>query len=162
VRGLILSASFLRFPRPELRPLRFALRTPVIGALRALRRLPVWLGRGRRDAWRQAKAETWARVPARMLAARVRAILDVDVRAALRDCHQNVLCLAYADDDVVPARHAEEIAATSARVRAHTLPGGHLGIRSDAGAAARTIADFIADQGNPCASAPTGRSSTFR
>jgi len=82
VRGLILAATFVRSPRPRLGWLRFAMVTPIIWAVRAARRMPVWLLTPRTDPIRLAKAETWSRVPARALAARARAIIGVDVRDA--------------------------------------------------------------------------------
>src|SRR5262249_17791887 len=94
-RGIILVASFLRLPRPWLAPLRFAALGPVFWAIRACRRLPVWLLRSPSDPFRRAKAETWSRVSARVLAARLRAVFGVDVRDAIRSCMQPILCIQY-------------------------------------------------------------------
>ena len=83
VRGLILSATFLRAPSRWLPHARPAASGLLIGVLRTLRRVPVWTLRRRADPYRQAKAEIWRRVPAGCLAARIRAILAVDVRELL-------------------------------------------------------------------------------
>jgi pimeloyl-ACP methyl ester carboxylesterase len=56
------------------------------------------------------KAETWARVPAHTLAARVRAILRLDARGLLRRCAMPIVHLASSRDSVVPRANAEEIA----------------------------------------------------
>ena len=44
LRGLILSATFLRAPKPHLTRYKFAAVPPVIWSLRFARRFPVWLG----------------------------------------------------------------------------------------------------------------------
>src|SRR5262249_56949092 len=72
VRGVILSATFVRPPQPKLAWVRFAATTPVIWAFRASRRVPGWLGRAPGDQIQQAMAETWARGGARVIAAPVR------------------------------------------------------------------------------------------
>src|SRR5262249_37670004 len=41
VRGVILSASFLRSPQPRLARFRFAVVSPVVGMIRTLRRVPI-------------------------------------------------------------------------------------------------------------------------
>src|SRR5262249_29655028 len=80
VRGVIMCASFVRSPRRRLNRFKFAAVGPIIWTLRATRRVPVWTLRRRTDALRVAKAETWSRASARSIAARVRAIVDVDAR----------------------------------------------------------------------------------
>jgi pimeloyl-ACP methyl ester carboxylesterase len=77
-RGVILSASFVCPPLPFLPSVRFAIGTPLVTLIRLARRTPGlvpgrWSERHKRD-----KAATWERVPARVLAARARAILTVD------------------------------------------------------------------------------------
>ena len=52
-RGLILSASFLRFPRPAMLRYRHAARAPLLWLLRTLRRIPIWL-RPSKDPFRLA------------------------------------------------------------------------------------------------------------
>lgn len=144
VRGLILSATFLRSPRPRLRRLRFATIGPVVWALRLARRIPLWLSRPRHDAHRQAKAETWSRVSAACLAERARAALGVDVREALRRYRRPVLCVAFAEDTVVPRANAEEIAREAPQAKLVTLPGGHLAMSIDARPLAQAIGHFLA------------------
>src|SRR5262249_36297609 len=95
VRGIILSATVFRSPLRNVNRLKLAAVGPVIWAVRATRRIPVWTLRSRQDPLRRAKAETWSRVSAHCLAARVRAILDVDVRTTLRTCAQPVLCVVF-------------------------------------------------------------------
>ena len=143
VRGVILSASFLRSPQPRLARFRFAVVSPVVGMIRTLRRVPIWTLRSRSDPLRRAKAETWSRVSSRVLAARVRAILDVDVREALRSCPQPLLCVAYAEDRVVSRENADEILQYHEAAELVILPGGHLAMHSDPNRLAREVVRFI-------------------
>jgi len=143
VRGVILSASFLRAPQPRLVRFRFAAVSPVVGMIRTLRRVPIWTLRRRADPLRRAKAETWSRVSSRVLAARVRAILDVDVRQTLRSCRQPLLCVAYADDEVVSRENAEEILQCHGAAELVVLPGGHMAMHSDPDRLATEIVRFI-------------------
>src|SRR5262245_42613518 len=142
VRGLILAATFVRLPWPRLARFRFAATGPVVWAIRAARRIPVWLLTRRTDPLRRAKAETWSRVPARALAGRARAIIGVDGSDVLRACPQPLLCITYEDDDVVQRAQAEEI------VRHHsgelvTLPGTHLGMYEHPERVAAEIVRFV-------------------
>jgi len=143
VRGVILCATFVRPPKESLPRYRFAMVPPVVWTVRALRRLPVWLRR-RDDPLRMAKAETWARVSAQALAGRARAILGVDVRAALRGCPQPVLCLTFEDDRVVPFHNAEEIRQLHPDTTLVKLPGGHFGMFTHPGPVVERLIPFMA------------------
>ena len=68
VRGLILSATFLRAPGRHLSSLRLIACGPIIWIMRIARRIPIWTLRRRDDPYRRAKAEIWRRVSARCLA----------------------------------------------------------------------------------------------
>ena len=83
--------------------------------IRACRRIPVWLSRKPNDRLRKDKTETWKRVKASMVAARIRALLQVDARELLKDCPAPVLCLAGRDDGIVPHSNVKEIPHTCAR-----------------------------------------------
>jgi pimeloyl-ACP methyl ester carboxylesterase len=143
VRAVILSATFLRAPKPSLIRYRFAAVGPVIWTLRAIRRLPIWLGRRRDDPFRRAKAETWKLVSARCLAARARAALNVDVRDAWRSCTQPALCIIFQDDRVVPRHNADEILHHRPSTELVTVPGDHLAMCKDHGGWTLEIVRFI-------------------
>jgi len=143
VRGLVLCASFLRFPRPAMRPYRHAARAPLLWTLRTLRRIPIWLLPSS-DPFRLAKSETWSRVTATALAARMRAIGGVDVRETLRGLDLPVLCLSCAEDDVVPAHNADEICQHASQALRAITPGKHLGMWSHPHQTAQALADFVA------------------
>jgi pimeloyl-ACP methyl ester carboxylesterase len=144
VRGVILSASFVRPPTPVLTLLRFALLPPAVWTWRAARRLPLWLLRPETDAMRRAKSETWKRVSARVIASRMRAIAGVDAAAALQSCCQPMLYIASSYDGIVPLRNAAEVARLRPSVQRVTIDGAHLAMFTNPGAAAQAIAQFIA------------------
>lgn len=145
VRGVILSASFVRPPRRLLLRLKFALVGPVVWMWRAARRLPLWVLRPRTDPFRRAKSQTWTRVPAGVVAARLRAILAVDAREPLRGCRQPVLYIASSRDDIVPRRNVDEIMRVRPSVKVVTIAGRHLAMYTNPHSAAQTIAKFIAE-----------------
>ncbi len=143
VRGVILSVSFVRPPRPLYARLKFASVAPVIWAIRACRRIPVWLFSGPTDQLRRDKSETWRRVSARTVAARIRALLDVDARGVLRDCPQPVLCLAGRRDGIVPPRNVREITSVRPSVQVRLINGRHFAMYTNPTAAAAAIAEFL-------------------
>jgi pimeloyl-ACP methyl ester carboxylesterase len=144
VRGVILSATFVRPPQAWLRRWRFALVTPVVWSWRAVRRLPLWLFRSRGDAFRQAKSQTWRRIPARVLARRLRAIANVDARGTLRSCRSPILYLAASDDAIVPRTNFDEIAREQPSVVLVVIDGRHQAMYSNPQPAAQAIVDFMA------------------
>jgi len=144
VRGVILSATFVRAPHAWMPWWRWALVGPVVWTWRAGRRLPLWLFRPRGDALRQAKTQTWRLISAGLLARRLRAIAGVDARGALRRCRGPVLYLAASDDRVVPPRCFEEITRDRPSVTLKTIPGRHQAMYANPHPAAQAIAEFIA------------------
>src|SRR5262249_49865501 len=143
VRGMILAATFVSSPSAPLAHLHFAVRTPLVAALRVARRLPIWILRPQGDALRIAKQETWSRVSAHALAARARAALSADMSETLNRCGQPLLCVTYHADDVVPPSCADEVRRHCVHARHITLPGGHLAMFSDPGPLAAEIVRFI-------------------
>jgi len=143
VRGVLLAASFLRLPLPSLAPLEFAAVGPVMWAVRTIRRLPIWLFRRRDDPLRVAKSEIWSRVSARALAARVRAIMRVDLRSVARGCAQPILCVVFNDDHVVPRASSEDILTCAPRARLVSLPGHHFAMFADPRPLAQVVIGFV-------------------
>ena len=143
VQGIILSATFVRSPRPIYSRMRFTAVAPVIWTIRAGRRVPVWLSRGPADQLRRDKSETWRRVSARMVAARIRTLLNVDAREHLRSCPHPVLCIAGSHDGVVPLRNVEEIVRVRPSVRVRTIEGRHFAMYTNPTAAANAITEFM-------------------
>jgi pimeloyl-ACP methyl ester carboxylesterase len=144
VRGVILSATFVRPPRSWLRWAGFVPVEPVVWSWRVLRRLPLWLFRPRHDPMRSAKTQTWKRIPAGALARRLRMIADVDARAALRACRAPVLYLASRRDAVVPRHNVDEIRFERPTVQVAMIDGGHLAMYTNPRPAVQAIVRFIA------------------
>jgi len=142
-RGVILCSSFVRAPLPAARWLRFATVAPIVGLVRLARRAPGRVFGSRSLPLSEAQAMTWSRVPSRVVAERVRAILALDAREALRRCPAPLLYLAASRDRVVPLRNAEEISRERPGTDIATIEGEHLALFTNAGAAARTIVAFI-------------------
>jgi len=143
VQGVILSATFLRPPRRIYARLRFAAVAPVIWAIRAGRRVPVWFFRKADDQFRRDKAETWRRVSARMIAARVRAVLRLDARELLRVCPLPVLYVSGTRDGMVPPRNLEEVVRVRPSVSVRTIEGRHFAMYTNPSAAADAITEFL-------------------
>lgn len=143
VRGTILCSTFARAPRPWLARWRFATVAPVVFSIRALRRIRYWVPGFAPSELRRAKAETWRRVGAVALAARSRAILDIDVRAELAACRTPILYLAARGDEVVPQRNAEEILAGARASEIVAIEGSHMALFTHAREAAHVISRFV-------------------
>ena len=143
VRGVILVATFVTPPRRIYAQLRFTAVTPTIWMIRACRRIPVWFFRGPNDQLRLDKAETWRRVSAGIIAARIRALLNVDARRLLNDCPAPVLCIAGIQDGIVPRRNVEEIVAVRPSVSVRMIKGRHFAMYTNPTAAAEAITEFM-------------------
>ena len=143
VRGVILAASFVRPPHPWMVALAPVLAAPVVWLWRAARRLPLWLGRGRSDALRQAKNRTWREVSAGLLAARLRTIAKVDVRPQLQACTAPMLYLLSQTDVIVPPRAMQEILQLQPAMRVAKIPGYHQALYSHPEPAARALLAFL-------------------
>jgi len=143
VKGVILVATFVRVPRPWVRLLRFACSGPMLWAWRVTRRIPLWASRSGDDPMRVAKAETFRRVSARCLAGRARAVLDVDVRGALRGCRQPVHCISFTDDRVVPRRNIDAILREAPDAGCASVAGSHFSGWTNAEALAAEVEKFI-------------------
>jgi len=143
VKGVILATTFVSPPRRIYVQMRFTAVTPTIWLLRACRRIPVWLSRGSTDQLRLDKAETWRRVSARIVAARIRALLKVDAQKLLRNCRTPVLCIAGSNDGVVPQHNVEEIVRVRPSVYVRIIEGRHFAMYTNPKAAADAITEFM-------------------
>jgi len=107
--------------------------------------IPIWASRRRDDPMRMVKAETLRRVPARCLAGRARAVIDVDVRGALRGCVQPILCVSFTRDRVVPRRNVDAILQEAPRATHAVVAGGQFSGTRNASAFAAEVERFIAN-----------------
>lgn len=143
VRGVILTATFVRAPGVWLRRLRWLATGGVVWAYRAARRVCLRILRSPADPWRRATGETWGRVSARAIAGRLHAVVDLDARASLLACRQPVLYLASSTDRIVPSDSVAEIVRARPSVRVVALPGRHMALFTHPEAAARVIVAFV-------------------
>jgi pimeloyl-ACP methyl ester carboxylesterase len=88
---------------------------------------------------RRDKSETWARVSARTLAARARAVLRLDARDLLRRCEAPIVYIASSRDSIVPRGNADEIVSLVPSSRRILIDGPHMALYTDP----RTAADAI-------------------
>lgn len=156
VHALILAATFVRWPRPELRSCQVLLRTPTIWTIRLLRRLPRWLAGGRSDLRRAAQTVTWARVQARTIAQRVRAMAAVDVSHSLMRSSKPVLNVRVIADQAVPAENAFEIRRCCPHSETADVNGSHLSLLEHPGLLADPVLRFL----TTLTVSPTGVSGT--
>ena len=143
VRGVILASTFVRSPRPIYARLRWAAVTPTVWMLRFGKRLPVWLSRSSSDRLRRDKTETWKRVKASMVAARIRALLQVDAGELLKGCPVPVLCLAGSDDGIVPHDNVEEMVCVRPSAQVRMIEGQPSAIYTNPNEAPDAIMEFM-------------------
>jgi pimeloyl-ACP methyl ester carboxylesterase len=147
LRGLVLSCSFARNPRPVLALLR-----PMIAAMSPAR-LPLrlldilLLGRFTSAALRDSLVRSLARVTPKALRARALAALSVDATAALRSVRVPVLYLRAAHDRVVPRASSKHIASSANNVRIVEFDAPHFLLQVLPAQAASVIMKFTADSG---------------
>ena len=144
VKGVILAATFIRVPRPAFKRLRFACNGPMLWMWRVCRRIPIWVFTSRHDPLRIDKAETLRRVPARCLAGRARALIDIDASPALRRCKQPMLCISFRDDRVVPYKNVEDILREAPSATHAAVPGGHFTGYTNSRLLAAEVEQFLA------------------
>jgi pimeloyl-ACP methyl ester carboxylesterase len=141
--GVVLVATFVtppvgrltRWGARVLAPVAFRLRPP----LRALR---IWLTGGDAALARQVRDAVGTVRPA-VLRARLRAVLQVDVRSALAACPVRVLYLRGVRDRLVPRRSGAEVAVHAPRIRVADLDAPHLVLQSAPAAALAAIRDWL-------------------
>jgi pimeloyl-ACP methyl ester carboxylesterase len=146
LRGVILTCSFARNPRPLLAPLRplvrfLPLRTAPITLLAA----PA-LGRFATPALRSELAEALSRVSSSVIRGRLRAVLGVDVSALLPGVDVPVLYLRASDDILVPKSASDDFAAMP-RIRVVEIEGPHFLLQAKPSEAAAHVQPFLREIG---------------
>ena len=141
--GLVLCGSFVVSPHRwigsarfllELVPIRFAART--VGAR-------VLIGRFEVPGLAQLMSDALAQVPSRVLRARLRAALRVDVRAELSAIEVPSLYLQASEDRIVPKTAAEAFARSAQRGKVQVVAAPHFLLQCAPSNAARSIQEFI-------------------
>lgn len=142
LRGVILCCSFASNPRPGLRWLRSCVDwlpdRPPLAALE-------WFlaGRFAHPGLREALARALAQVSPRVLRARMKAVLEVNVLHELRSISVPLLYLRAAEDRVVPVLASQQILSNSSRSRLVELVAPHFLLQAAAREAARVVDAFI-------------------
>jgi pimeloyl-ACP methyl ester carboxylesterase len=143
LRGVVMCASFLEMPWPWLSWLFRATIRWTAHLFPLTSKVLAVTGRYESPDLRRDKLETWKRVTAGALAARSRAVLDVDAREAARCCAVPLLYLAGSSDVVVPRWNVATLKAAAPHARVVTIRGPHLALRTNAQAAAAAVVEFI-------------------
>lgn len=143
VTGVLLCSTFVTAPHPALAPLRFAFIAPVIGAMRALRRLRFLVPGWATTELRKAKGRTWRRVNSRVLAKRARAALGIDARRLLAECRPPLMYLVSTRDEVIARRNLAEILAHAPHTQVAEIEGPHLALFTNPVQSAARIAGFL-------------------
>jgi pimeloyl-ACP methyl ester carboxylesterase len=146
LRGVILSASFVRAPWPVLPWFRSAVQSPVV-RLAPIASTMLNLGYGNSEFHRDRKAARAGVSPA-ALAGRARAALGVDVCSELHRCGVPLLYLAGSHDLVVPAWNARIVQKVMPSAEVVTIDGPHLAMRTNPAAAAAAVAAFMMKVGS--------------
>jgi len=143
--GVVLVASFVRSPIPVswAKPLvvpamfRWAATEPLLRGFLVGSDAP-------RELVRDV-ADTIRSVSANVLASRVREVLSVDARAALRACAVPILYLTATRDRLVRRNVARSIQDESNNVRVEVVDGPHLVLQRAPGPCARAIRGFMSE-----------------
>jgi pimeloyl-ACP methyl ester carboxylesterase len=139
----VLCASFVTPPHPGLIPFRFAVTPPVIVVVRALRRTRLLIPGWASAEMRKAKAMTWRRVTARVLAARARSALGFDARRLLAECRPRIMYLVSTHDEVIPRTNLDEVLAHAPQTEVAEIEGPHLALFTNPVQSAARIAGFL-------------------
>ncbi|HYJ17996.1 MAG TPA: alpha/beta hydrolase [Burkholderiales bacterium] len=143
VTGVLLCSTFVTSPRPALAPFRVAFIAPVIGAMRALRRLRFLVPGWATTELRKAKGKTWRRVNSRVLARRARAALGIDARQLLVECRSPLMYLVSTRDEVIGRNKLDEVLALAPHTQVAQIEGPHLALFTNPVQSATRIAGFL-------------------
>jgi pimeloyl-ACP methyl ester carboxylesterase len=144
VSEVILCSSFVTPPNPRLVRYRALFTTPVIAAIRAIRRTRYVIPGFSPPALRRAKIMTWRQVNARTLGIRARAVLDLDARELLAGCSAPILYMSSTRDEVIPRASMDQILAIAPGTKIAEIMGAHLAMFTNPDVSAARIAEFPA------------------
>lgn len=143
LKGLVLCCSFVRNPRPRLGRLSFLLnllplaRPPLGPISKAL------LGAFTTPALRQSLAQAVRQVAPRVMQARLKAVIAVDVSQPLRASRMPLLYLRARQDVLVPASAGEQVARLRPDAQIVTLDGPHCLLQAAPNEAAHQLLRFV-------------------
>jgi pimeloyl-ACP methyl ester carboxylesterase len=143
LRGVILSASFVRSPLPSFaRRFRGLIRPWWFRAVPSALTRRALLGRFATGSLGKMVEAAINAVQPEVLAERVRAVLAVDVGKQLRECPVPILYLAATEDRLIPRRTVAHIRRLQPRVQVVSVIGPHLLLQAAPERAARTMEMF--------------------
>jgi len=143
VSGIILCNSFVTPPNPGLVRYRALFTTPVIAAIRAIRRTRYVIPGFAPSALRRAKLMTWRQVNARTLGIRARAVLDLDARELLTGCSAPILYISSTRDEVIPRASMDQVLTIAPGTKVVEIVGAHLAMFTNPNVSAARIAEFL-------------------
>jgi len=143
LRGVVLSASFVRYPHDVLRALASLVRVLPARAAPMPLVTRYLLGRWDSEPCRHWLLEAIGDVPPEVLRDRVVAALDVDATAALREVEVPLLYLRASDDRVIGRGPADEIVALARDATIVDVEGPHFLLQVATDACADAILAFV-------------------
>ena len=144
LRGVILVTTFVWRPVRFLPPWCKVFARPSLFTLYPMASMGQALVQGySTPELRALQSEAFAKTTPRSLAARVRMLLEVDVRSELRSCPVPILYLRAQHDRAIHRRHGEMIVADAPRATLVDLPGPHLCLATHPADAWAAIAPFL-------------------
>ncbi|HUQ71006.1 MAG TPA: alpha/beta hydrolase, partial [Planctomycetaceae bacterium] len=144
LRGVILSASFIRSPAwIRLKGLHRLIVPQLLIGFPVLARAKTLLSRYSTPEVRELLREALATVRPEVLAERLRSVLQVDVSQQVAECAAPILYLRGEEDFVVPHRNAAEILALAPSMQIAKIPAPHLVMQTQPALAAAAIAEFL-------------------
>lgn len=148
LKGLVLCCSFVRNPHPfttYLKPLIDVL--PISGTSTSILR-NILLGRFATDALRSALGKAISQVSARVIRARLRAVIEVDVTEKLTGISVPMLYLRASDDRVIPCAASKVIMSLKPEMQLVQLDAPHFLLQSAPIEAAKIISAFVCEVEN--------------
>lgn len=143
LKGLILSCTFVRNPRPRLGTLRFLIDALPTGAIAARCAGVALLGGYSTSRLRRTFLDAIGKVTPDALRARLRAVVSVDVTRELAEIDVPILYLRATHDYVVPAGAAELIRGIKPGAHVVDVDGPHFLLQAAPEKAAQLVAEFI-------------------
>ncbi|WP_374580467.1 alpha/beta fold hydrolase [Pseudoduganella sp.] len=149
--GLVLCCTFAANPRPALRRLGWLVHGALVKPAASQLAAPLLLGRAGDAEARALLVRALAPVTGAVLAQRVRAVLAVDVSAALPAVAVPIHYLQAQRDRLVPPRCAVEIARWHPQVVLHAVDGPHCLLQAAPAACAALLRAILAELGSASA-----------
>jgi pimeloyl-ACP methyl ester carboxylesterase len=142
LRGVLLCASFIRNPTYWPSVLRHAAGAWIFHLTPQLAQAKALFAGYSTSELRTLLARAHARVPASVVAQRIRSVLALDCKKALQECPVPVAYIRGTRDTVVPAKNCREILTVNPSVREFVIRAPHLILQTQPRAAAEAIASF--------------------